>query len=217
MSTRTTVILALLFIAAAVAPSLTVYGRLPERLASHWNLQDQVDGSMPRFWGAFLMPLIALVMLGLFLLLPAIDPLRANIGAFRGPFNTFILCLMVFLLYLHLLTILWNLGLQRFRMSTALMPAMGLLFVFVGLLLRRSRRNFIIGIRTPWTLSGDRVWDGTHRLGSVLFLGCGILTLLGAFLSGPVAYGLVLAPVLGSSLFLAVYSYFLWRAEQTGG
>jgi uncharacterized membrane protein len=217
MSTRTTVILALLLIAAALALSLAVYGRLPERVASHWNLQDQVDGTMPRFWGAFLMPLIALAMLALFLLLPAIDPMKANIAAFRGPFNAFIACLMVFLLYLHLLTILWNLGLQRFRMSTALMPAMGLLFVFVGLMLRHARRNFIIGIRTPWTLSSDRVWDKTHRLGSVLFVCCGILTLLGTFLPGPVAYGLVLVPVLAASLFLVVYSYFLWRAEQTGG
>jgi uncharacterized membrane protein len=216
MSTRTTVILTLIIIAAAVALSLGVYGNLPERVASHWNIDDQVDGSMSRFWGAFLMPLITLAMLGLFLLIPAIDPMKANIAQFRGQFNLFIALIVAFMLYLHVLTILWNLGAQSFRMSAALLPAMGLLFVFVGVMLRRARRNFSIGIRTPWTLSSDGVWDKTHRLGAVLFIASGVLAAMGAFFPGRLAYWFVLGPVIASSLFLVVYSYFLWRDEQTG-
>ena len=71
-------------------------------------------------------------MLGLFLLIPVIDPLKANIAGFRGTFNVFIVLIMAFLLYVHVLTTLWNLGLQSVRMSTAMLPAMGLLFVFIG-------------------------------------------------------------------------------------
>lgn len=215
MSSRSTVILTLVMILAAALLSVVVYPRLPEQVASHWNAADQVDGTMPRFWGAFIMPIITLGMLGLFLVIPAIDPLKANIARFRGTFNVFILLIVVFLLYLHVLTTLWNLGLQSFRMSTAMLPAMGLLFVFVGLLLRRAKRNFSIGIRTPWTLSSDAVWDKTHRLGAVLFVVSGVLAALGAFIPGPRAYLLVLAPVLASTLILVVYSYVLWRAEQT--
>jgi uncharacterized membrane protein len=217
MSTRTTTILTLIMIAAAVLLSLAVYNRLPDQVASHWNAADQVNGSMPRFWGVFLMPLITLAMLGLFLLLPSIDPLKANIATFRGTFNVFILLIVAFMLYLHVLTILWNLGFQSFHMSTALLPALGLLFVFVGLLLRRAKRNFFIGIRTPWTLSSDRVWDKTHRLGAVVFIIAGVIAALGVFFPGPIAYGLVLIPILTASLVLVVYSYFVWRAEQTGG
>lgn len=216
VSTRTTVILALAMIAAAIILSLSIYGRLPEAVASHWNTNDQVDGTLPRSWGAFLMPLITLAMLGLFLIIPAIDPLKANIAAFRGRFNVFIASIVAFLLYLHVLTTLWNLGLQSFRMSTALLPALGLLFIFGGLMLRHAKRNFSIGIRTPWTLSSDRVWDKTHRVGAALFILSGAAAGIGAFFPGTVAYGLVLGPVIGSSLFLVVYSYFLWRAEQTG-
>jgi uncharacterized membrane protein len=216
MSTRTTLILALLLIAAAAAISLAVYGQLPESVASHWNMNDQVDGSMPRFWGAFLMPLIGLVMLGAFLLIPIIDPLRANIATFRRPFNVFIVLIVGFLLYLHVLTTLWNLGLRSFRMSSALLPAMGLLFIFIGFMLRRAKRNFSIGIRTPWTLASDRVWDKTHRLGSLLFVASGILVILGAFFPGVVAYWLVFGSVIAASLIAVVYSYVLWRDEQTG-
>jgi len=216
MSTRTTVILTLVMIAAAVALSLAVYGRLPEQVASHWDINDQVNGTMPRFWGAFLMPLIALGMLGLFLLIPVIDPMRANIATFRRPFNVFIALIVAFLLYLHVLTTLWNLGLDTFRMSSTLLPAMGLLFVFIGVMLRQAKRNFSIGIRTPWTLASDRVWDRTHRLGAVLFVAAGILVILGAFFPGAVAYWFVFGPVIAASLISVVYSYILWREEQTG-
>jgi uncharacterized membrane protein len=215
MSTRTTIILTLVIIAAAIALSLAVYSRLPDQVASHWNAADEVNGTMPRFWGAFLMPLITLAMLGLFLLIPAIDPMRANIAAFRGTFNAFISLIVAFMLYLHVLTILWNLGWQSFRMSVALLPALGVLFAFVGVMLRRAKRNYSIGIRTPWTLASDRVWDQTHRLGAVLFVISGVLTAAGVLFPA-ISYWFVLAPVLGSSLFLVVYSYFLWRAEQTG-
>ena len=156
-------------------------------------------------------------MLGLFLFIPAIDPLRANIATFRRTFNVFIVLIVAFLLYLHVLTTLWNLGLHSFRMSTAMLPAMGLLFVFVGLLLRQAKRNFSIGIRTPWTLSSDRVWDQTHRLGAVLFVISGVLTALGAFFPGPTAYCVrVCAECWPPLSILMVYSYVLWRAEQTG-
>jgi uncharacterized membrane protein len=214
MSNRNTLIIALVLIAAAVALSLAVYGRLPQPMASHWDTNDQVNGTISRFWGAFLMPVMALAMLGLFLLIPAIDPLKANIAKFRGFFNNFIVLLMVFFLYVHVLTILWNLGVQSFRMSAALLPAIGLIFILAGLMMRQAKRNFFIGIRTPWTLSSDRVWDETHRIGGPLFIVSGVLALVGAFLPGAAAYWLVIGPVLASTLFVVVYSYVLWRREQ---
>jgi uncharacterized membrane protein len=216
MSSRNTLILALIIIAAGALLGLVAYPRLPEQVASHWNAADQVDGTMPRFWGAFIMPIISLVMLGLFLLIPVIDPLKANIAQFRRSFNVFIVLILLFLLYLHILTTLWNLGVQGFRMSTAMLPAMGLLFIFVGVMLRQAKRNFSIGIRTPWTLSSDRVWDKTHRLGAVLFVVSGVVAALGALLPGPMSYWLVIGPVLLSTFIVLVYSFVLWREEQTG-
>ncbi len=214
MSTRTTLIVSLVLILVAVALSGAVYSRMPERVASHWGVNDQVNGTMPRFWGAFLMPMIALAMLALFLVIPGIDPLKANIAAFRSTFNAFITAIIVFLLYLHVLTVIWNLGYHGFRMSMALLPAMGLLFILVGILIRQAKRNFFIGIRTPWTLSSDRVWAQTHRVGAWLFILCGVIAFFGAFASGPTAFLLVIVPVLAATLFLTVYSWWLYREEQ---
>jgi uncharacterized membrane protein len=213
MNTKTTSIIVLILIAAAVIAGIVLWDRLPDQMPSHWNANDQVDGSMPKFWGVFLMPLL---ILGLFLLLtfiPNLDPLKANVAQFRETFNLFIAFISAFLLYVHMLTLLWSLGYDNFQMSAALLPAIGLLFIFIGYLLRKARRNFFIGIRTPWTLSSDSVWDKTHQLGSVLFMLSGACALLGSWFGGMAAFAWMFVPLIGSTLFLVIYSYVLYRAE----
>ena len=212
MSTRTTIFVTIFLIAFAVTFSVFVFDRLPDQMASHWNTANQVDGYISRFWGAFLMPIMSIGILVLFLIIPSIDPLKANIAQFREYYNTFITLIVVFMTYMHILTMLWNLGYNQFNMGTAMLPAMGLLFIFAGIMMRKAKRNFFIGIRTPWTLSSDRVWDETHRLGSILFIVSGILALFGAFFED-YAIWFILIPVLGSTLFLLVYSYVLYRQE----
>ena len=212
MSTRTTIFVTIFLLAFAVAFSVSVFNRLPDQMASHWNTANQVDGYISRFWGAFLMPIMTIGVLALFLVIPSIDPLKANIAQFREYFNTFITLIVVFMIYMHILTMLWNLGYNQFNMGIAMLPAIGLLFVFAGVMMRKAKRNFFIGIRTPWTLSSDRVWDETHRIGSVLFIFSGILALLGAF-SETYAIWLILVPIFGSTMFLFVYSYMLYQRE----
>lgn len=214
MSTNTTSFTVLVLIAIAVIAGALLWNQLPEQMASHWNVNDQVDGYMPRFWGVFLMPLVTLGIFALFLILPNIDPLKANIEKFRGSFNLFILLISVFMLYIHGLTLAWSLGYQNFRMSAAMLPFLGLLFIFIGYMLRQAKRNFFIGIRTPWTLSSDTVWDKTHQLGSALFMASGALAILGSLLGGMYAFWLLFVPLIGSTLFLVVYSYVLYRNEN---
>jgi len=212
MSTRTTIFVTIFLIAFAATFSVSVFDRLPDQMASHWNTTNQVDGYLSRFWGAFLMPIMSIGILALFLVIPGIDPLKANIAQFREYFNTFITLIVAFMVYMHILTMLWNLGYDQFNMGTAMLPALGLLFVFAGIMMRKAKRNFFIGIRTPWTLSSDRVWDETHRLGSTLFIVSGILAFLGAFFEA-YAIWLILVPILGSTIFLLVYSYVLYQRE----
>lgn len=213
MNTKTTSIIVLTLIAIAVIAGAVLWNQLPDQMPSHWNANDEVDGTMPRFWGVFLMPLITLGMFVLFLVLPAIDPLKANIAQFRETFNIFIVLIVAFMLYIHGLTLAWGLGYQNFKMSAAMLPFMGILFIAIGYLLRQAKRNFFIGIRTPWTLSSDSVWDRTHQLGSVLFMLSGAFGILGGFFGGMTAFWLMFVPLVGSTLFLVVYSYVLYRNE----
>ncbi len=213
MTTKLTSVIVLTLIAIALIAGLALWNQLPDLMASHWNINNQVDGYMPKFWGVFLMPLITLGMLVLFLVIPGIDPLKANIAQFRETFNVFIALIVAFMLYTHGLTLAWSLGYQGFKMSAAMLPFMGVLFIAIGYLLKKARRNFFIGIRTPWTLSSDSVWDKTHQLGSVLFMISGAITLLGGLLGGVAAFWFTFVPLIGSTLFLVVYSYVLYRNE----
>jgi len=215
MSTRTTTILVLVMIIGATLAGLLLWGRLPEQMASHWNFNDQVDGYMSRFWGVFMVPLITLGMFVLFLVIPSIDPLKANIAQFREAFNLFIVLMVVFMLYIYGLTLAWNLGYTDFKISTSILPAIGLLFIFIGFMLRRAKRNFFIGIRTPWTLSSDQVWNKTHQLGSILFMASGALAVVGSFFGGTTAFWMLMIPIFGSTIFLVIYSYILYRRETT--
>ncbi len=213
MNTRTTTIIVLLMVIAATIVGVVLWNRLPDPMASHWGPNDQVNGYMPKFWGVFLLPLITLGMLGLFLIIPSIDPLKANIAQFRDVFNLFITLIVAFMLYIYFLSLRWNLGYTDFGMSKAMLPAMGILFFFLGYMLRKAKRNFFIGIRTPWTLSSDRVWDETHRIGSVLFMISGALAFLGSFIGGTTAFWFLFVPIIGSTLITLVYSYVLYQRE----
>ena len=213
MSTRLTLSIVIVLIAAFFVVGVTVWNVMPEQMASHWNASDQVDDTMSKFWGIFLMPIMASGMFLLFLVIPTIDPLKANIAQFREAFNLFIVFIMLFFGYVWGLSLIWNLGYTSFRMSTAMLPAMGLLFMYVGYMLRKAKRNFFIGIRTPWTLSSDRVWDETHRIGSILFMASGVLAIIGAFFGGMTAFWLMFVPLIGSAVFTVVYSYVLYQRE----
>lgn len=185
------------------------YQQMPVQIASHWNEKGEVDGYMSKFWGVFLMPIISVIMYLMFLMIPKIDPLKANVEKFRKYFDSFIIILMLFLLYVYILTVFWNLGL-RFNMMLFMLPAMSILFYYCGILVERAKRNWFIGIRTPWTLSNDKNWEKTHKLGGKLFKIAAVISLSGiifpsyAILIFIVAIGL-------AGLYPMIYSYLEYR------
>lgn len=211
MSTRTTIFTSITLIAIAVLAGLLLWDRLPDPMPGHWNAAGEIDGYISKFWGVFLVPIISIALTGLFLIIPRIDPLKANIAQFRAAFNWFIVVFMAYMLYVYALTLVAALG-TPFNMTLMLLPAVGLLFIGVGYLMSGAKRNFFIGIRTPWTLSSDTVWDKTHKLGSRLFMLGGVVTILCAFL-GESGIWIMLVAMLGASFVPIVYSYVLYQRE----
>ena len=81
-------------------------------MPSHWNIAGEVDGYMPRLWGLFLLPLVLVGIFLLYLAIPRIDPLKANIAAFIREYNLMMVLLSGFMLYVYILTLLWALGFE---------------------------------------------------------------------------------------------------------
>jgi len=194
------------------AIAVYLYPMMPDRVASHWNAQGQVDGYTDKFWGLFIMPLVSIALLLLFVAIPRIDPLKENIQKFRKTFDIFVILVLLFLLYLFSLTIIWNFG-TKFNMIWALVPAFVGLFYYVGILVENAKRNWFIGIRTPWTIMNENVWNRTHKLGGKLFKISALIAVLG-MLFEDYALWFVLVPVIAVSAYLVVYSYFEYQKEM---
>ncbi len=206
---RRAVVASVVLVVLQFAVGFYLYPRMPERMAIHWGLTGEADGYGSRFLGLFLIPLISVVFFPLLLALPRLDPLR-GIERFRGGYDWFVFGFLAYMGYVQGLSLAWNLG-WRFSFMRMLAPAMGGLFVGIGVLMRDVRQNWFVGIRTPWTLSSEEVWDRTHERGSRLFMVSGGLAALGAFTEGWLALALISVPVLFTGMYLVYYSYSEYR------
>jgi len=214
MSTRAATITAVTLVAISFLVAIALYPSMPDPMPSHWNAAGEIDGYMSKFWGMFLMPFVALGMLLLFLAIPHIDPLKANIAQFIEAYNLMMVLFIVYMLYVYGLTLFAGMGYQ-FNMTNMLLPAMGLLFIVIGFLIGKAKRNFFIGIRTPWTLTSDTVWAKTHQLGKWMFIGAGAVTIVCAFLN-ETAFWIMMIALLVAAFVPIVYSYILWKRENPG-
>ncbi len=212
LSMRKNQIIDLAIILISFAIAIYFYPRMPEKMASHWNAQGEVDGYMSKSIALFLMPILSLILFLIYITLPKIDPLKQNFKKFRKYYDSFILLLLFFLFYIYLLTLFWNLGF-RFDMVQFLIPALCVLFYYCGILIENAKRNWFVGIKTPWTLSSDVVWNKTHKLGGKLFKLSAILAIFGMFLKQYVLYFVIL-PVIFVSVFTFIYSYYLYAKEN---
>ncbi|MFA6272997.1 MAG: SdpI family protein [Candidatus Paceibacterota bacterium] len=208
---RKSEIIILVVTVVAFVVAYLIYPVLPEKMASHWNAAGEVNGYMSRFWTVAMLPFMMAIFSLMFILIPRIDPLKKNIAQFRKYFDWFIFAITAFLVYVYALTILWNFG-WRFNFAVVMTPALAALFYFSGVLMSKAKRNYFIGIRTPWTLSNDVVWDKTHRLAAKLFKWAAGFSLIGIFF-GKLAIYFVLIPVVAAALISVVYSYVAYRQE----
>lgn len=203
MNTAQTAIISL--VALSLLASIYAYPAMPQEMTSHWNAESKADGKMPKLWALFLLPIISIALALAFLLIPKIDPLKTNIAKFRKYYDSFIALIIAFMLYLHILTILWNLDF-KFDMIRLMAPGFACLFYGAGVLMENSGQNWFVGIRTPWTMSNEKVWSKTNKLGGKLFKISGAIALLALVLPS-LAMPFIIAPVILSAIYAAVYSY----------
>jgi uncharacterized membrane protein len=182
-----------------------LYPTLPEKIAIHWDVNGEADGYASKLIGLFLLPVISLFLLPLMLILPKLDPTK-GIKKFKEGYDWFLFGFIVFMSIIYSLSLLWNLG-YKFDMMRLMAPAIGVLFYGIGVLMEKMRLNWFVGIRTPWTLSSEDVWDKTHQVGAKAFKTCGVLAFLGILANGWLSLLFTLVPVLVASIYLTYFSY----------
>jgi len=192
--------------------SLYFYPRIPENMAFHWDISGQVDGYTSKHLGLFLIPFALVGLALLFVAIPKIDPLGENIKKFRKCYDGFVVLFFVFMFSVHLFVVLWNLGIKT-NPNVIIPIGLGLLFFYSGVLCENAKRNWFIGIRTPWTLSSEKVWEKTHQIGGKLFKVVGVVSLIGAFFPSYALF-FILLPVLSVMTYVLIYSYIEYQKER---
>jgi uncharacterized membrane protein len=204
-------IIAILIIIILFLIAFYVYPKLPDKVPVHWNAKGEIDGYGSRFIGVFLFPLIILGIYLLIAIIPRIAVFKENIKLFQKHFYGMKLAFVLFFGVIYISTLLPNFW-YKFNIGRIIMPALAILFYYVGYIMKFAKRNFFIGIRTPWTLSNDNVWDKIHKIGSVTFRINALIFILGIFIPKYFIW-IVLIPILANVIFLFFYSYFLYKKE----
>jgi len=185
------------------------YGKLPEEVASHWNASGEADGYYSKLWGTFLFPAMTAFVYFIYLLIPKIAIKKESLESFRNNFDRFFSALFAFLIYMFAMTLWWNIN-GEFNFNRFLSVGFAFLVWEASVLIGSAKRNWFVGVRTPWTLSSEKVWNETHKLAARLFRYATFITLLGAVWPQYFVW-LVLVSVLTASLIPVVYSYFKYK------
>ena len=199
-------LIALSFISGAL-----VYSLLPDTMATHWNAEGVADGfSQKDISSVFLLPICSLLLLGLMLILPKIAVFKANWEKFYNAYQNFIAVMLTYMLFIQIVMYVSNLGFNV-PVGTSIMAGISGLFFYISFFMEKVKRNFFAGIRTPWTLANDKVWDKTHKKGAIVFRVWAIAFLLLALISGKYAvYGLLVL-IFGGIIYLFAYSYLEYK------
>jgi uncharacterized membrane protein len=203
-------------VVAAFGFSMWAYDRLPLRVPIHWGIDGRANGWGSRSVGAYLLPVVLLALTLLLRFLPSIDPRRASYAKFQRTYDGVVAAFATVMLGVHVTVIGAAIG-WPVSVSRVITVLIGSLFVVLGNALPRARPNWFFGIRTPWTLASDRVWERTHRLGGITFVAAGLITLGTVWLPPRTGAVAMLTAIAAASLVPIVLSYVWWAAENRRG
>ncbi len=216
--TRIYWIIALVLLAASIAAPAWLYPGLPDRIPTHWNIKGEVDGYGGK-WTLFVFPVMMVVMSALFYFLPALSPKHFEVDAFRPTYlyiMDIVLGLFCFMQFILLYTVYQAVrGDHSFDIGRGFFAGIFLFFGLMGNVMGKVRKNFYIGIRVPWTLASDRVWNDTHRLGAWVMVAAGLIGFLATILGAPL--WLPISILVGSMLIPLVYSFVHYKALEKAG
>ncbi|MDO1528019.1 SdpI family protein [Fulvimonas sp. R45] len=210
MKPARTLIVSAVFLAIAAGVAVWLYPRLPAQVPVHWNPHGRIDRYGPRGWVAAMPALLIAGIAVLTVLLPAISPRRFEIAPFARVYGLLMLVIQGMFLVIGLSVLLVGAG-YPLPVPAIAMLAIGALFMVLGNYMGKLRKNFFVGIRTPWTLSSDAVWERTHRMGGWLFMLGGLVAVVATLAGAP--WWIALSALIAAALLPVAYSFWIYRTH----
>lgn len=206
MKNKKTLVITSLICLLPIIVGALVYKRLPETIATHFDLNGNPDGWSSRAFAVFGLPAILLAVNLLLPIMLRADPKHENMSG--ALVNITIWTIPVLSLTCSGLTLGRALG-YDVRIERVLPVFMGVLFILIGNYLPKTKQSYTMGIKLPWTLASEENWNRTHRLAGFLWVLGGVYFIVMSFIGWSVpAFVLPLAVMV---LLPIVYSYLLYR------
>lgn len=210
--------LVLVTLVAAVIAHANAAAIPGDKIPIHWDINGQADGWVAKddtFMAFYLFPLAigAVVVLGLFAF-PWLSPRNFAVESFRRTYDYVFFLVAALFVYIDGV-ILWSQFRAGVMLDRALIAGICFFFALIGNVLGKVKRNFWVGVRTPWTLADTRVWDQTHRVAAWLFVFGGVVGGIGALVGVPFVACFVLLMV--CALAPVLYSLVLYKRLEREG
>jgi len=200
-------ILALLLL--SFAGVLLAYPGLPSEIPTHWDMTGNIDDYSPK-WAILLLAALPVAIYLMMVFLPRIDPKRKSYDLHKRAYEIAKVFITLIMSVLVWISILVSKGVDL-DVGLIVSLMVGVLFITLGNYMGQIRHNYFFGIRTPWTLSNEKVWKRTHRIGGYCFMGMGIFMIIANILRDHMPSWIMLPIIILGAGIPIVYSYFEYK------
>lgn len=200
-------------ILVSIVASFFFYDKFPDVVATHWNVKGEADGFSGKAFGAFFFPGLILGIYLLFNFLPMIDPKKERYQQFASVYRIFRDIMVFFMVFIYFITSLVNIG-YNINVGFWITLGIGLMFMVLGNYMGKIKKNWFVGVKTPWTLSSEEVWNKTHRFAGRLFMLAGVIMIISGNVPVNLRLPLFIANIVMLVLGTFVYSYIAYVLEK---
>ncbi|MDR0315507.1 MAG: SdpI family protein [Treponema sp.] len=190
--------------------SFMVYNDLPEEVVIQLNVKGNPNRYLPKAAAAFGLPLFFAAVNIISKIFLYNDPKRENISKAARIIAEWIVPL--FALALVPVILFMAMG-SQIPLPIIALVFTGIVLILCGNYLPKSRQNYVIGIKLPWTLNNTDNWNRTHRMAGYLYMCCGIVLIIASFLFFGKSILLILILSILALMIIApvLYSYSLYK------
>lgn len=185
------------------------YNDLPDQVPVHWNIHGEVDNYGHKSLVTLVMPFLPLAVYVLMTFTPRIDPKRNNYSKFGPTYEKIRTLIVAVMAGIALLPLLAALG-HSIDIGLIMRIFLPLMFIGLGNYMGKIRHNYFVGIKVPWTLASEEVWNKTHRLYGKLMVAGGILALAGAAAPPTAGFIILMAGIIIPAVIAVIYSYLMY-------
>lgn len=185
--------------------NLLFYKKMSETLPTHWGFNNKIDGYSSKFTTLITTPLL-LIFLNIFsCFMLDNDPKNKDKNNFVITIGKATIPLVMLITFV--ISVFYGLG-KKINVMVIISIFVGFLLILIGNYLPKTKRNYTVGIKLPWTLNSDENWNKTHRLAGYFFILGGIFFLLTPFIGNEY---LIFLTFMIIGIIPAIYSFYLYK------